>query len=174
MSASGTGGDRERDDASGEEPAERRLHARIRVRWTGWVVVVAAVLGVGGTVLGVSVEAVPVWAGGAAAPPVLVAGLGWVWLRYRLWGFRVGGEDLFLTRGVFVYRETVVPYVRVQHVDTHRDPIDRVLGLSTLVVYTAGSRGADVAIPGLRPEEASDLQRRLKALAIDAEEGEGL
>jgi membrane protein YdbS with pleckstrin-like domain len=62
-----------------------------------------------------------------------------------------------------------VPYVRVQHIDTSRGPIERAVGLSTLVVYTAGSRGADVTISGLTPPEADDLQTRLKVLAIESE-----
>jgi len=61
------------------------------------------------------------------------------------------------------------PYVRIQHVDTRRGPIERVFGLATTVVYTAGTRGADVSIPGLTPERADDLQTRLKQLAIAAE-----
>ena len=64
---------------------------------------------------------------------------------------------------------TVVPYVRIQHVDASRGPVERAFGLATTVVYTAGSRGADVSIPGLSPERAEDLQTRLKQLAIAAE-----
>jgi hypothetical protein len=41
--------------------------------------------------------------------------------------------------------------------------------LASCVVYTAGSRGADVRIPGLTPAGASDLREELKRLAIRAE-----
>jgi membrane protein YdbS with pleckstrin-like domain len=36
-------------------------------------------------------------------------------------------------------------------------------------VYTAGSRGADVTVPGLTPVRADDLRERLKGLAIRSE-----
>jgi membrane protein YdbS with pleckstrin-like domain len=36
-------------------------------------------------------------------------------------------------------------------------------------VYTAGSRGADVSIPGLRPERAEALRQQLRDLAIESE-----
>ena len=90
-------------------------------------------------------------------------------LRYRIWRYRVREDSLYLERGVLRRVKTVVPYVRIQHVDVSRGPIERVFGLATTVVYTAGSRGADVSIPGLTPERAEDLQTRLKQLAIAAE-----
>ena len=98
----------------------------------------------------------------------------WIGLRYRRWVYQVRGDALYLERGVVTHVRTLVPYVRIQHVDTSRGPLERTLGLSTLVVYTAGSRGADVSIPGLTPEEASDLQKRVKELAIEAEGGDAL
>ena len=90
-------------------------------------------------------------------------------LRYRVWCYEVRDDSLFLRRGVLTRVTTVAPYVRIQHVDVSRGPIERTFGLATTVVYTAGSRGADVSIPGLTPERADDLQDRLKQLAIAAE-----
>jgi membrane protein YdbS with pleckstrin-like domain len=91
-------------------------------------------------------------------------------LLYRSWRYVVREESLFLRRGVFTRVQTVVPYVRVQHIDTRRSPFERLIGLSSLVVYTAGSRGADVTIPGLTPDRAADLQARLERLAIESED----
>lgn len=91
-------------------------------------------------------------------------------LYYRSWRYEVRTDSLSLTRGVFTRVQTVAPYVRVQHIDTRRGPVERLLGLSTLVVYTAGSRGADVTVPGLTDERAAELQRGLKLLAIASEE----
>lgn len=102
---------------------------------------------------------------------VVVAALGVVFslLKYRIWMYQVRDDSLYLKRGVLTRVNTVAPYVRIQHVDTRRGPVERVFGLATTVVYTAGSRGADVSIPGLTPERADDLQTRLKHLAIAAE-----
>lgn len=90
-------------------------------------------------------------------------------LRYRVWRYEIREDALFLERGVFTRVKTVVPFVRIQHVDSRRSPLERATGLASAAVYTAGSRGADVTVPGLTPEGADELQRRLKALAIDAE-----
>jgi membrane protein YdbS with pleckstrin-like domain len=171
----------ERDRQGGLDPEQlreyttdqRSLVPRVQVQWGVWtaVVVVVATL-----ILTAVLNAAPV-------PPVLgigvfvllsALGAAWVRLRYVRWRYQVRTEALYLERGVVTHRRTLVPYVRIQHVDTSRGPLERALGLSTLVVYTAGSRGADVSIPGLTPEEATDLQRRVKELAIEAEGGDAL
>ncbi len=109
------------------------------------------------------------WVGGVVFVVGVVLGIVFAVLRYRIWMYQVRDDSLYLRRGVLTRVNTVAPYVRIQHVDTRQGPLERVFGLSTTVVYTAGSRGADVSIPGLTPERADDLQARLKQLAIAAE-----
>jgi hypothetical protein len=170
------------DDATGGTAAEavaeyttdeRGISPRVRVYWGIRVLVGIAVLAAIGTVaaarLGVDPRLVV-----AAAGTLAVLGLAWVHRRYRVWSYHLRDDALYLERGVFTHVRTVAPHVRIQHVDTSRGPVERALGLSTLVVYTAGSRGADVSIPGLTPTEASDLQRRLKELAIETDGGDAL
>lgn len=109
------------------------------------------------------------WIGGVVIIAGTLLGIVFSVLRYRIWTYQVREDSLYLRRGVLTRVNTVAPYVRIQHVDTRRGPLERVFGLATTVVYTAGSRGADVSIPGLTPEQADDLQARLKRLAIAAE-----
>ena len=114
------------------------------------------------------------WVGAVVALVVFVVAAVFAVLRYRSWAYEVREDSLYLERGVLTKVTTVVPYVRIQHVDASRGPIERTFGLATTVVYTAGSRGADVSIPGLSPERAEDLQTRLKQLAIAAEGGDAV
>jgi uncharacterized protein len=86
-------------------------------------------------------------------------------LRYRAWGFALRDSDLYLRHGVLFRTTSIVPHARIQHVDTSHGPIERWLGLAELVVYTAGSRGAIVAIPGLVRDGAESLRDRLAALS---------
>jgi membrane protein YdbS with pleckstrin-like domain len=146
-----------------------RLHPRIRVVWILRAVVLAAVLGVGSFLLNRATLGLPVYVPVGLFVVVLVVGVALALLRYRLWGYEVRDDSLYLERGVFTRVRTVVPFVRIQHVDSARGPIERMLGLASTVVYTAGSRGADVQIPGLTPDGSDDLQERLKGLAIRAE-----
>lgn len=87
-------------------------------------------------------------------------------LRYRRFRFELREDNLYLERGVLVQVSTVVPYIRVQHVDSRRGPLERMTGLARTVVYTAGSRGADVQVPGLSPARADGLRDRLRDLAV--------
>ena len=48
--------------------------------------------------------------------------------------------------------------------DTRTSPLQRWLGLSSLVIYTAGTRGADVEIPGLTADDAERLREELAEL----------
>ena len=151
----------------------RDLHPSVRIQWGIWTTVGVVILSVILTSV-IPIVGLPSNFGGGIF--LLLLGLGFVWivLRYRRWVYQIQDDSLYLERGVVTHRRTHVPYVRIQHVDTSRSPIERWLGLSTLVVYTAGSRGADVSIPGLLPDEASDLQERVKQLAIEAEGGDAL
>lgn len=109
------------------------------------------------------------WIGGAVFAVAFTLGVAHALARYRVWTYQVREDSLYLERGVLTRVNTVAPYVRIQHVDTRRGPVERIFGVATTVVYTAGSRGADVSIPGLTPARADDLQARLKRLAIAAE-----
>ncbi|WP_135820751.1 PH domain-containing protein [Halostella litorea] len=156
------------------------LHPRIRVVWGLGAAVAAAVLtvltGIGvrgapavGVDLGVVADlglALPV----ALGVLVFVLGLAHALVHYRIWRFDLQEDALYLERGVLTRVDTVVPFVRVQHVDTQRGPVERATGLASVVVYTAGSRGADVTIPGLTPERAQALQSELRELARESEQ----
>ncbi|OAQ53908.1 hypothetical protein HTG_06465 [Natrinema mahii] len=155
-----------------------RLTPRVRVVWLALALVRAAIFG--GIVVGAAIglTRTDLWASApdvlvpaAAAIAVVLAVLRLVvaWLRYGVWRFELRDDDLYIERGVFTRVRTVVPYVRVQHVDSRRSPLERTTGLATVVVYTAGSRSSDVAIPGLTPARADALQESLRGLAIESE-----
>ena len=152
------------------------LHPNVRFVWVGGAVAFAAVIAGVGLLAGQVLSLLPVGlevVGGVAGAVAVLLGVHAL-LRYRVWGFDVEEDALFLRRGVLTSVETAVPYVRVQHVDTRRSPLERLAGLSSVVVYTAGSRGADVTIPGLRPERARELREQLRALAIESEPGDAV
>jgi hypothetical protein len=165
-----------------DEP--RTLAPGVRLQWLLGSSVGALVLGVMATgiayITGLATALLPqeIGTAGAVGAVVFVAaglfGVARAVLLYRSWEYVVRADSLYLSRGVFTRVRTVVPYVRVQHIDTTRSPVERLLGLSTLVVYTAGSRGADVTIPGLTPDRASTLQHRLERLAIESEEADAV
>jgi hypothetical protein len=145
------------------------LYPRVRIRWGLFALLALAVLGGLVTVLDRYVlQLSPLLGVGVVAVLVPIVAL-YIVALYRRWRYELQPDALELERGVVTQVETAVPYVRVQHVDTQRDPLDRALGLGKVVVYTAGSRGADVTIPGLRTGDARELRNRLRDLAIESE-----
>jgi len=144
------------------------LHPRIRIVWMLRAIVIGAVVGAVGVGIATAVEgSTTVAVGGAVL--VIILGVIHAILRYRNWRYVVGEDAIYLERGVLTEVRTEVPLVRIQHVDSRRSAFERLVGLASTVVYTAGSRGADVTIPGLTPVEADGLRKRLKQLVIDAD-----
>jgi len=172
-SPSGRGSERSRTDPAEYTTDRRSLSPKVQVHWAVRTVIGAFVLGLITAAILNGLDQDPLFGLGVMTALILL-GLVWVALQYRVWVYQIRGDAIYLERGVVTHVRTLVPYVRIQHVDTSRSPLERALGLSTLVVYTAGSRGADVSIPGLTPAEASDLQQRVKELAIEAEGDDAL
>ena len=155
-----------------------RLHSRIRLVWAAGalltaVILAAIVTAVLAFILRRSMQQ-GLTIGGGVGLVLFVAGAAYALLRYRAWRFELQDDALYLERGVITEIRTVLPYVRVQHVDTQRNPVERALGLSRVVVYTAGSRGADVAIPGLTADRATALREDLRTRASEHEGGDGV
>ncbi len=151
-----------------------RLDSRVRVVWAVGSLVTGLVLGtiVAAVLAGTVPRLAPI--GGGVTAVLGVVGLVLAVLRYRRWRFELQDDALYLERGVVTHVRTVVPFVRVQHVDTQRGPLERALGLSSVVVYTAGSRSADVTVPGLTTERADRLQARLRELAVETDPGDAV
>ena len=144
------------------------LHPRIRIVWILRAIIIALVVGGVGVGMALFLEASTVVPIGLAGV-ILVVGVIHAIMRYRNWRYVVGEDAIYLERGVFTQIRTEVPLVRIQHVDSRRSAFERVVGLASTVVYTAGSRGADVTIPGLTPSNADGLRKQLKGLVIDTD-----
>ncbi len=72
-----------------------------------------------------------------------------------------------MQRGLVRVTRTLVPMARVQHVDTRRGPLQRRLGLSTVVFYTAAGPNE---IPQLAAATAAEVRDRIAELTRTADE----
>lgn len=152
----------------------RKLDPRVRTYW--WVrggiraVVVtgiAAVVDFGLFLPRILPDRLPtgVFAGGvalvllalaAALPPI----------AYERWHYALRERDLWIRRGILLRSVSVIPYRRLQFVDTEQGPLARLFGLAELVVHTAAP-GTSGRVPGLDAEDAERLRERLAHLEPD-------
>lgn len=89
---------------------------------------------------------------------------------YRRLGYAIDGRLLRTVRGWLFHTDTVVPFVRVQHIDVTRGPFDKLFGTATLVVHTAGTHNSIVILPGLSPQRAAEIREAIRSeIRADAE-----
>jgi membrane protein YdbS with pleckstrin-like domain len=82
---------------------------------------------------------------------------------YRRLGYAIDHRLLRTVRGWLFHTDTVVPFVRVQHIDVTRGPFDKMFGTATLVVHTAGTHNSIVTLPGLSPERAAEIREAIRS-----------
>lgn len=80
---------------------------------------------------------------------------------YKKMGYGLRERDIVFRHGFIFERTTVVPYNRIQHVSGNRGILDKLLGLSTVNIYTAGGSGSDLTIPGLLLDTAEPLKEAI-------------
>ncbi|HEY0630247.1 MAG TPA: PH domain-containing protein [Sphingomicrobium sp.] len=82
---------------------------------------------------------------------------------YKRLGYALDERLLRTVRGWLFHTDTVVPFVRVQHIDVTRGPFDKMFGTATLVVHTAGTHNSVVMLPGLSPERAAEIRDAIRS-----------
>lgn len=87
-------------------------------------------------------------------------------LRWRYWRYEVREQEIELQEGIMIKRRTLVPMVRVQHVDTIQGPILRKHHLASIRVHTAATTHE---IPALEEKEADNMRVSISSLAKVAE-----
>lgn len=88
----------------------------------------------------------------------------WTW---RSWRYEVTDQDIEIQQGIIFKKKTLVPMVRVQHVDTEQGPLLRKYHLASISISTAATVHK---IPGLDEDRAEELRLSISALARVAEE----
>ncbi len=83
-------------------------------------------------------------------------------IRYRVHRWETTGEAVYTQSGWLNVEWRIAPVSRIQTVDTKRDPIERMFGLSSVTVTTASAAGP-VRIKGLDHEIAMSLADELTA-----------
>src|SRR5699024_8960884 len=83
-------------------------------------------------------------------------------LRYRRWRYEIFEQEIYIQHGILIVTRTIIPMIRVQHVDTSQGPILKRYQLATVSISTAATTHE---IPALVDEDASSLRDRISTLA---------
>ncbi len=140
-------------------------------RWHAFGVVAVAAVAVPSLWAAVPSQHVPAWIRGAATAAYLTGLAGgalfaWIWpeRRHRVFRYAVLDAGLVIRRGWLWQTVEVVPFTRVQSVDTSTGPLLRSAGLARVHVHTAAA-GASPVIPGLDVDSARRLVAEITARA---------
>ena len=88
-------------------------------------------------------------------------------IRWEHWRYEVREQEIEVQHGLFVVKRTLIPMVRVQHVDTTQGPILKKYDLASISISTAATIHT---IPALVMSEADELRARISELARVAED----
>lgn len=88
-------------------------------------------------------------------------------LRYESWRYGIREHEIELRNGFVFRKQTLIPIVRIQHIDTKQGPLEKKYGIATLTVATAAGSHS---IPGLTENIAEELRGRLAALTRMADD----
>ena len=114
-----------------------------------------------------SVEGFAAWGNGVAVFAVLallLAALGWWYGSLSFAHYQASlhaGEGVVLKSGVWWRAEAWVPMARLQHLDVTQGPLDRLWGMATLTLNTAGTHDHSLRIKGLPVAQAHALRAAL-------------
>jgi len=72
--------------------------------------------------------------------------------------YAVRNKDVVFQKGWIVRAVKICPFNRIQNCSVQSGPLERRFKLASLIIYTAGTNGADIRIPGLLQDEADRLR----------------
>ena len=88
-------------------------------------------------------------------------------ISWERWRYDVSHQEIDLLYGRWIRKRTIIPMVRVQHVDTKQGPLMRQFALSAVTISTAAG---DHEIPALAEDIADELRDHISVLARVVEE----
>ena len=88
-------------------------------------------------------------------------------VRWKVWRYEVREQEIEIQSGLFVVKRTLIPMVRVQHVDIEQGPILKKYNLANISISSAATVHT---IPMLELENADMLRTKISELARVAED----
>lgn len=98
--------------------------------------------------------------------PLALGHIAWPLLSWHYRRYALREHDVVIQEGVLYRTLRAQALVRVQHVQLHQGPLQRLFGLATLVLCTAGKDAADCKLRHLPLARAEDLRNHILRMAL--------
>ncbi|MEX2586398.1 MAG: PH domain-containing protein [Actinomycetota bacterium] len=138
------------------------LHPGIRKAWLTLALPPAAFAGLAAIQLTRPLD-MPIGFGVVVAVALLALAVGVPNRLYKRWRYAIRDRDVYTSRGAIWHLETLIPFDRIQFVESRQGPLDRMYGLTQVLIYTAAGRAG--RIPGLDSATAESLREELSTIA---------
>lgn len=83
-------------------------------------------------------------------------------IKYVYFTFHLEGDELIIQKGLIQKERKAIPLERIQSINITQNVVQRILGIVSLEVDTAGSKAKELEIPGLDREFASQFKELLQ------------
>lgn len=104
-----------------------------------------------GVILGVSIPCVI----------IIILLMIWPFLKYKMYSFGYDDKRIAINFGVIFRHKIIIPIRQIQDLHTYNGPIMSLMGLSGVIISTAGS---NFAIAGMLNADATNMVNDLEAL----------
>ena len=140
------------------QPIERSFWKVLQLEW---LITSVILLAVGGSaIFFIKPIQKPLIIGLAAGAWLLVATIHYIiiWQSFKRKAYALREKDAMYRSGWIVRVLHICPYNRIQHCSIHAGPLERRFGLAAISLYTSGSDGSDIRIPGLTEATAASIR----------------
>jgi len=86
-------------------------------------------------------------------------------LAFKIKGYLLRDHDISYKTGLLFFRQTTVPFNRIQHCEYNQGLIGRLFDIASVKVYTAGGNTSDLSVKGLSKESAIKLRDHITKLS---------
>ncbi|KLU75136.1 PH domain-containing protein [Clostridium botulinum] len=80
-------------------------------------------------------------------------------IEYKQWKYIITEDRIEFVHGIYFLTTTIIPIVRIQHIDIEEGPINRIYNLAKINIHTAGGQHK---IEGLPKEKALQICEYIK------------
>ena len=154
----------------------KRVDKKAKIAWTITRLVFMLVVA-GGVALGLFSAAENesefmqnIWITAAVAVPLLLFAIIYPQVEYVQWAYSISDDRIEIKKGIIWRKYTVLPVARIQHVESACGVLQRMLGLSTVKIFTAGGMHKIENLSAKTAEEICSLLEQQVTKKIRAKE----